>query len=72
MDGSYTVRFLYKYVHIILWMAYKEQKVLNIIIWSILFVTTGAIATTIYILVQIFKLRENEPFENIFIRKSVN
>jgi hypothetical protein len=45
---------------IILWMFYKEKSIVLKIVWVILFVCLGSIATCAYILIKLFKLNEGE------------
>jgi hypothetical protein len=45
---------------ITLWMFYKEKSIVLKIVWVILFVCLGSIATCAYILIKLFKLNEGE------------
>ena len=45
---------------ITLWMFYKEKNILLKIVWLILFVCLGSIATCSYVLIKLFKLKDGE------------
>ncbi len=45
---------------ITLWMCYKEKSIFLKILWIILFVCLGSIATCLYVLIQLFKLKDGE------------
>jgi len=55
---------------IFIWIAYKENKVFTSIIWLILLVCLGSIATTAYILIQLFKLKPEESLKELFINRN--
>ncbi|MCX6170229.1 MAG: DUF1475 family protein [Ignavibacteriales bacterium] len=56
-------------VVIFVWMAFREKSWLARILWLLGFVLLGSIATTFYVLVQLFKLDKNEPVINAFLLK---
>ena len=61
------------YINIIVifaWVAFKENNSVKSLIWLVFFVLLGAAATTIYVLVQLFKLKKNEPVQNAFLRSN--
>jgi len=58
-------------VVIFVWMAFREKRWLARILWLLGFVFLGSIATTLYVLVQLFKLDKNEPVINAFLLKKV-
>jgi hypothetical protein len=51
---------------IYIWIWYKENKLLPKIIWLILLVTLGSIATCAYVLIQLFKLKPGEGLKELF------
>ncbi len=63
--------FYFNITIISLWTLYKEKNIVTAIVWIIAFVCLGSIATALYVLIQILKLKENEssPFEKILLRK---
>lgn len=50
---------------ITLWMFYKEKSVFLKILWLILFVCLGSIATCSYVLIQLFKLKTGEGVKEL-------
>lgn len=48
------------------WVCYKERSLAKKIFWIILFSLLGSIGTCAYVLVQLFKLKPEEPVKNIF------
>jgi hypothetical protein len=53
-----------------LWMFYKEQSVIKKIFWLIFLVTMGSVATCIYILKELFALKENEGLKTLLVRQN--
>ena len=53
------------------WMAFRENKWSVRILWLVLFVFLGSIATTFYVLLQLFALKKDEPVINAFLLKKV-
>ena len=51
---------------IFLWVCYKERSVIFSIIWLILLVALGSIASCAYVLIQLFKLKQNEGLKELF------
>lgn len=54
-------------VVIFVWMAFREKSWTSRILWLIPFVLLGSIATTAYVLVQLFRLKKDEPVINAFL-----
>jgi hypothetical protein len=50
---------------ITLWMFYKEKSVFLKIVWLILFVCLGSIATCAYVLIKLFKLKTGEGVKEL-------
>jgi len=55
---------------IYVWVCYKENKLLPKIIWLILLVTLGSIATCAYVLIQLFKLKPGEGLKQLFTNQN--
>jgi H+/Cl- antiporter ClcA len=55
---------------IFVWLCYKESKLWLKIIWLILLVTLGSIASCAYILLQLFKLKPGEGLKELFGKKN--
>ena len=51
---------------IFVWICYKEKSIIANIIWLILLVTLGSIATCSYVLIQLFRLKPTEGFKELF------
>ena len=52
------------------WVIYKEPSPVRAVLWIIAFVLLGSIATSFYVLLQLWKLKSGEPFEKILLRRS--
>jgi hypothetical protein len=55
---------------IFLWVCYKEKNIALVILWLILLVALGSIATCAYILIQLFKLQPNEGLKELFSKQN--
>ncbi len=51
-----------------LWMFYKESHWLARVLWFVAFVALGSIATSFYLLLQVWKLNPEDPIEKILTR----
>lgn len=51
-----------------LWVAYKESTVWLRVLWLVLILGLGNIATSLYVLIQLFRLRPGEPLEAVLRR----
>ena len=51
---------------IFLWVCYKEKSIALKIIWLILLVALGSIATCAYVLIQLFKLKPGGGLKEFF------
>ncbi len=56
-------------VVIFVWLAFREKNWAVRIMWLVLLVFTGSIASTFYVLIQLFKLEKDEPVINAFLLK---
>ncbi len=52
------------------WVAYKERGFASKVIWFLLIMVLGNIAMSIYVLIQLFKLKREEPLEKMLLRQS--
>jgi len=55
---------------IYLWIFYKEKSILFKIIWLILLVTLGSIASCAYLLIQLFRLRPEDGIKELLIKQN--
>ena len=55
---------------IFVWLCYKENKLYLKIIWLILLVTLGSIASCAYVLIQLFKLKPVEGLKELFSKQN--
>ncbi|WP_461449898.1 DUF1475 family protein [Mucilaginibacter sp.] len=55
---------------IFVWLCYKENKLYLKIIWLILLVTLGSIASCAYVLIQLFKLKPGEGLKELFSKQN--
>ena len=51
------------------WVAYKENSWPRGILWFALIMILGNIAMSLYMLIQLFKLKDGESFETLLLRK---
>jgi hypothetical protein len=54
---------------IFIWVCYKEKSKLLWLLWAVLFFCLGSIATIAYVLIQLFKLREGDSLQNLFVKQ---
>ena len=55
---------------IYLWIVYKERSIGIKILWLILLVCLGSIATCIYVLIQLFKLKPDDGVAELAVRRN--
>lgn len=55
---------------IFLWILFKEKNMFKKIMWLILLVTLGSVATCIYLLKELFLLKDNEDFKTLLTRQN--
>ena len=51
------------------WVAYKERKMWSRIVWFLLIMGLGNIAMSLYVLIQLLRLRQEEPAEAVLWRR---
>ena len=49
------------------WVAYKEKIILARIVWFLLIMALGNIAMSFYVLMQLFRLKRDEPLSHLFL-----
>jgi len=57
-------------VVIYLWLCYKEKTIIAKLLWLVLLVTLGSIASCIYVLIQLFGLKPGEGLKELFSNKN--
>ncbi|MFD2144415.1 DUF1475 family protein [Mucilaginibacter antarcticus] len=55
---------------IYVWVYYKEKHIALKVLWLILLVTLGSIASCAYVLVQLFRLKPNEGLKELFAKQN--
>lgn len=55
---------------IFIWVCYKETSLLLKLMWLILLVCLGSIATCVYILIQLFQLKKDDSLSRLFTKQS--
>jgi uncharacterized protein DUF1475 len=55
---------------IYLWLWYKEKGIAPKIIWLILLVALGSIASCAYVLIQLFRLKPGEGLNEFFVKQN--
>jgi hypothetical protein len=51
-----------------IWVAYKEEKLWVSLLWLVLILCLGNIAMSLYVLIQLFRLKPNQPVQELFTR----
>ncbi|OCX54173.1 hypothetical protein BEL04_07865 [Mucilaginibacter sp. PPCGB 2223] len=57
-------------VVIYFWLCYKERSLIAKLLWLVLLVCLGSIASCSYILIQLFKLKRGEGLKELFGNKN--
>jgi len=52
------------------WVAYKERSAASRVMWFLLIMALGNIATSLYVLIQLARLRREEPVESVLWRRA--
>jgi hypothetical protein len=52
------------------WVVYKEIGWISRIVWFILFVSLGSITVTLYVVIQLMKLKPGEGIEHVLLRRA--
>jgi len=55
---------------IFLWVCYKEKSIAIKILWLILLVALGSIASCAFVLIQLFRLKPGEGLKELFGKKN--
>lgn len=66
----FTTTLIDFYLNIIIlsaWVIYKEKTVLSRVLWILGFVLTGAVATSLYVVVQLYQLKPGQPFRYVLV-----
>jgi hypothetical protein len=54
---------------IALWVMYKETKWYSRVLWVLLLAGLGSIATSAYVLIQLFRLKKGEPLKELLLKQ---
>jgi hypothetical protein len=55
---------------IFFWLCYKEKSIVLKIVWLLLLVALGSIASCAYVLIQLFKLKPDEGLKEFFSKQN--
>jgi hypothetical protein len=55
-------------VVIFIWIAYKENRLITKVYWLLGLIFLGSIASTLYMIIQLYKINSNDSLEKLFIR----
>ena len=55
-----------------MWVAYRERSTATRVVWFILIMVLGNIATSAYLFWQLKQLRTGEPIENALIKRTIS
>jgi len=64
------IDFYFNILIISVWVVYKENNILKSILWIVAFVILGSIATSFYVLTQLFRLKPEESLSNLLLRRN--
>ncbi len=64
------VDFYFNITIISLWVIYREHHALRSTLWVLAFICLGSIATSFYVLLQILRLKSDQGFEAVLMRKN--
>ena len=56
------------FITFFVWVAYKETRMWARILWLVLILALGNIAMSLYVLIQLFRLKPEEPAEAMLRR----
>lgn len=56
------------FVTFFVWVCFKENSLVAKVIWFLLIMGLGNIAMSSYVLIQLFKLKPDEPLSHLFLR----
>lgn len=51
------------------WVCFKERALWAKILWFVLIMGAGNIAMSVYVLIQLFRLKPGEPVRNVLLRR---
>lgn len=57
------------FVTFFVWVCFKERTLAAKLLWFVLIMGLGNIAMSGYVLMQLFKLRSDEPLSNLLVRR---
>ena len=73
-DNPWAVATLYDayfgFLTFYLWVFYKEPSMWSRVLWFLLIMGLGNIAISLYMLIQLFRLRRDEPLEALLMRRA--
>ena len=55
---------------IYLWVCYKEKNIALKVVWLVLLIVLGSIASTAFVLIQLFRLKPNEGLKELFTARN--
>ncbi len=56
------------FITFFVWVAYKERTHLSRLLWLVLILSLGNIAMSLYVLIQLFRLKPDQPAEALLWR----
>jgi len=57
----------FAFTTICVWVGFKEHKLFARVLWWVLIMVFGNLAISSYMLIQLFRLKPNEPVSHIFL-----
>jgi Protein of unknown function (DUF1475) len=57
------------FITFFVWVAYKETSFWKIALWLVLILALGNIAMSAYVLIQLFRLKADEPASRVLFRR---
>ena len=58
------------FITFFVWVCYKEASMAMRVLWFVLIMTLGNIAISAYVLMQLFRLKPQDPIANVITRRA--
>lgn len=63
------IDFYFNIAIISVWVLYKEESRIRALAWIVSFVVLGSITTSLYVLIQFLKLKDNDPLSRVLLKE---
>ncbi len=59
------------FITFFVWVAYRERALWVKFVWFVLIMGLGNIAMSLYVLIQLFRLKPDEPASSVLLRRAI-